>query len=264
MDVKSFYKRKQEENEEGSVSAGRAASVAPRQTEHSYTKPKRQLDPDMVWRVFPRQQMAFDFAKTCWQSVVVFAFESEEFGHQGQRKYLVTTYYHFSRRYLAMNPPRHFYEVITEGAVCRLYFDIEFNLDVNPDIPSITVLETFIEYVCYQLSVSFKLSCGRDHVLDLDSSNEHKFSRHLIFHLPNAIFTNNIHAGNWVLYICDQLRSLKSALEGGMELLDAWRAIFVPSTPPCPPAERLLMLFVLTEKGGRNLICDEGLQQCCG
>ena len=34
------------------------------------------------------------------QSVVVFAFESEEFGHQGQRKYLVTTYYHFSRRYL--------------------------------------------------------------------------------------------------------------------------------------------------------------------
>lgn len=27
----------------------------------------RQLDPDTVWRVFPRQQMAFDFAKTCWQ-----------------------------------------------------------------------------------------------------------------------------------------------------------------------------------------------------
>ena len=85
----------------------------------------RQLDPDVVWRVFPRQQMAFDFAKTCWQvviivescvclrairapiitcylpqSVAVFAFESEELGHQGQRKYLVTTYYHFSQKYL--------------------------------------------------------------------------------------------------------------------------------------------------------------------
>ena len=27
----------------------------------------RHLDPDIVWRVFPRQQMAFDFTKTCWQ-----------------------------------------------------------------------------------------------------------------------------------------------------------------------------------------------------
>ena len=34
------------------------------------------------------------------QSVAVFAFESEEFGNKGQRKYLVTTYYHFSHRYL--------------------------------------------------------------------------------------------------------------------------------------------------------------------
>lgn len=34
------------------------------------------------------------------QSAVVFAFESEEFGNQGQRKYLVTTYYHFSMKYL--------------------------------------------------------------------------------------------------------------------------------------------------------------------
>ena len=34
------------------------------------------------------------------QSVAVFAFESEEFGHQGQRKYLVTTYHRFARQYL--------------------------------------------------------------------------------------------------------------------------------------------------------------------
>ena len=34
------------------------------------------------------------------QSVAVFAFESEEFGCQGQRKYLVTTYPLFARKYL--------------------------------------------------------------------------------------------------------------------------------------------------------------------
>lgn len=99
------------------------------------------------------------------------------------------------------------------GAVCRLYFDIEFNLDVNPHTPPIPVLNTFIEvnvnsiditgalchpilqYVCYQLNVSFELKCDRSHVVDLDSSNEKKFSRHLIFHLSNAVFSNNIQAG---------------------------------------------------------------------
>ena len=145
----------------------------------------------------------------------------------------------------------------TKSTTLHSYVTVSFNLLFH------VVKHSLMQYVCYQLSVSFKLSCGRDHALDLDSSNEHKFSRHLIFHLPNAIFTNNIHAGkcphkhlhdvvhvfsvlvthvylypyvgNWVLYICDQLRSLKSASEGGMELLDAWRAIFVPGTPPCPP-----------------------------
>ena len=70
-----------------------------------------------------------------------------------------------------MKPPKHFYEVITEGrkheitkliviyyylgAVCRLYFDIEFNLDMNPDILGITILETFIE-VCHKHT---KINC---------------------------------------------------------------------------------------------------------
>lgn len=51
------------------------------------------------------------------------------------------------------------------------------------------------QYVCYQLNVNFKLRCDRSHVVDLDSSSKQKFSRHLIFHLPNAVFTNNIQAG---------------------------------------------------------------------
>ena len=37
------------------------------------------------------------------QSSAVFAFESEDFGRQGQRKYLVTTYYEFGQRYLYVN-----------------------------------------------------------------------------------------------------------------------------------------------------------------
>ena len=31
------------------------------------------------------------------------------------------------------------------GAVCHLYFDIEFNIAVNPDTVGVAVLETFVE-----------------------------------------------------------------------------------------------------------------------
>ena len=34
------------------------------------------------------------------QSVGIFSFESEEFGREGQRRYIVATYYDFGRRYL--------------------------------------------------------------------------------------------------------------------------------------------------------------------
>ena len=61
-----------------------------------------------------------------------------------------------------------------------------------------------LQYVFYQLSVCFKLSCSRNHVLDLDSSTETKFSRHLVFHLPDTVFTNNLHAGRYILSNCTQ------------------------------------------------------------
>ena len=36
-----------------------------------------------------------------------------------------------------------------QGVVCRLYFDIEFKLNVNPDVPPIPTLETFIKVHVY-------------------------------------------------------------------------------------------------------------------
>ncbi len=42
------------------------------------------------------------------------------------------------------------------------------------------------------------MKCSRANILDLESSTEHKFSRHLIFHLPGAVFRNNAHAGGYL------------------------------------------------------------------
>jgi len=48
----------------------------------------------------------------------------------------------------------------------------------------------------------YDLTCSRKFIIDLDSSTPTKFSRHLIFHLPGAVFKDNIHAGNFVRHIC--------------------------------------------------------------
>ena len=78
------------------------------------------LEPEPVYKVFPRQKMALEFALNCYQvdsvidnvwcvkiidslsmqSVGIFSFESEEFGREGQRRYIVATYYDFGKRYL--------------------------------------------------------------------------------------------------------------------------------------------------------------------
>lgn len=41
--------------------------------------------------------------------------------------------------------------------------------------------------------VEFGIEMTRRDVLELDSSTDRKFSRHLIVHVPGAVFLNNFH-----------------------------------------------------------------------
>ena len=73
------------------------------------------------WYVFGRQQAAFDFANRHIQNLHVFSFEVPGKEAQDYRKYLVTTYQDFWRRYQLLAPEdRHFYEVIPEGKWIQL------------------------------------------------------------------------------------------------------------------------------------------------
>ncbi|XP_031568860.1 DNA-directed primase/polymerase protein-like [Actinia tenebrosa] len=163
-------------------------------------------DPIPVFKRFPLQQLAFDYAKTCSKDVHVF---SEEIECGGKRRYLVATFDQFWQVYRKLErDQRHYYEVIIEGAACKLYFDLEFIKDLNPDSNGIEMVEIFIKYVCHQIKQSFGISCDRKHVIDLDSSTETKFSRHLIFCLPNALFKDNTHVGNFVNHICFSILNL--------------------------------------------------------
>lgn len=51
------------------------------------------------------------------------------------------------------------------------------------------------QYICEKLMELYGVKCTTDDVLNLDSSTDDKFSRHLIFNLQNAAFKDNIHVG---------------------------------------------------------------------
>ncbi|XP_024615684.1 DNA-directed primase/polymerase protein isoform X10 [Neophocaena asiaeorientalis asiaeorientalis] len=150
-------------------------------------------EPPSIWKLFHRQTQAFNFVKSCKEDVHVFALEYKV--GDGQRIYLVTTYtqlwfYYKSRRNLL-----HCYEVIPENAVCKLYFDLEFNRLANPGADGKKMVALLIEHVCKALQQFYRVRCSAEDVLNLDSSTNEKFSRHLIFQLHDVAFKDNIHVG---------------------------------------------------------------------
>ncbi|XP_060552472.1 DNA-directed primase/polymerase protein-like [Ruditapes philippinarum] len=160
--------------------------------------PYRILGPTTSWQIFYRQQEAFQYTKSTAKDLHVFAFESESFeGNTGQRLYLSTSYPVFWHYYSQLDEDKRLhYEVIPEGAVCKLYFDLEYDKTVNQDCDGDHMVAIFIQFVCKALMAIFNVSCTRKDVLDLQASTERKFSRHLIFQMKNAAFKDNIHAGS--------------------------------------------------------------------
>ncbi|XP_063316069.1 DNA-directed primase/polymerase protein isoform X2 [Pelobates fuscus] len=163
-------------------------------------KPKlgKPWQPTSIWKLFPRLALAFNYAKTCKEDVHVFALETV-IGDTERRLYLVTTYTEFWFYYVKhRNSLAHCYEVIPADAVCKLYFDLEFYIPTNPSANGEKMVALVIEFFIKKLQEIYNIKCSADCVLNLDSSTEDKFSRHLIFVLPNTAFKDNIHVGNFV------------------------------------------------------------------
>ncbi|XP_051686406.1 DNA-directed primase/polymerase protein isoform X1 [Oryctolagus cuniculus] len=156
----------------------------------------RPEQPPSIWKLFRRQTEAFNFVKSCKQDVHVFALEYKM--GDGQRIYLVTTYAQLWFYYKSRKNLLHCYEVIPESAVCKLYFDLEFNKPANPGADGKKMVALLIEHVCRALQDLYSVRCSAEDVFNLDSSTDEKFSRHLIFQLHDVAFKDNIHVGNFV------------------------------------------------------------------
>ncbi|NXP89818.1 PRIPO protein, partial [Passerina amoena] len=154
--------------------------------------------PSSVWKIFSRQAEAFNYVKACEEDVHVFALEKNT--QSGQRFYLVTTYEELWFYYTqgCKTSLMHCYEVIPEKDACKLYFDLEFYKPANPDADGKSMVMKLIELVSQKLKEFYDVNCSLEDVLNLDSSTDEKFSRHLIFLPQKTVFKDNTHIGNFV------------------------------------------------------------------
>ncbi|XP_014889295.1 DNA-directed primase/polymerase protein isoform X2 [Poecilia latipinna] len=226
--------------------------------------------PSSVWKLFPRQNLAISFAHSFKEAVHVFALEKEK-ASLGQRIYLVTSYselWHYYRVY--PQSLMHCYEVIPEGAVCKLYFDLEFHKPSNKGSDGKSMVSLLIQYVCDKLVEVYGVECSVKNVLNLDSSTEEKFSRHLIFMLQNAAFKDNIHVGRFIHAILQpiisKLKSDSRLHEGDISLTDD-RHTNIDSAPAQSPERKrqkqevrdLSFLLVKNKDGRDGLFVDLGV-----
>ncbi|NXT54723.1 PRIPO protein, partial [Pluvianellus socialis] len=173
--------------------------------------------PSSVWKIFCRQAEAFNYVKTCKEDVHVFALEKNT--QSGQRFYLVTTYkelwFYYTIGY--KTSLMHCYEVIPEKDACKLYFDLEFYKPANPGADGKSMVAKLIELVSQKLKELYNVNCSAKDVLNLDSSTDEKFSRHLIFLPQKTVFKDNINVGNFV----------RTILQPAVRLIES-KAIVIP------------------------------------
>ncbi|NXV12421.1 PRIPO protein, partial [Cepphus grylle] len=181
-------------------------------------KLSKPFQPSSVWKIFCRQAEAFNYVKTCKEDVHVFALE--KITQSGQRFYLVTTYkelwFYYTKGY--KTSLMHCYEVIPEKDACKLYFDLEFYKPANPVADGESMVAKLIELVSQKLKELYDVNCSAKDVLNLDSSTDEKFSRHLIFLPQKTVFKDNIHVGNFV----------RTILQPAIRLMKSEAAVVIP------------------------------------
>ncbi|XP_022655672.1 DNA-directed primase/polymerase protein-like isoform X1 [Varroa destructor] len=86
---------------------------------------------------------------------------------------------------------RRYYEMVREEAACKLYFDLEFNKLLNPDVNGDSLTVKFVDFVCAQITSLTGINVAYEDVLILKSDSDRKYSAHLIVNVDEICFRNN-------------------------------------------------------------------------
>ncbi|XP_065556795.1 DNA-directed primase/polymerase protein-like [Artemia franciscana] len=157
-----------------------------------------------VWKVFPKQDECLSFISHSKLDLKAFSCEYKLADAHGKRNFLAA---HPHLLWIRLNErplkERCFYEIITSGSECKLYFDIEFDKRLNPELDGADTVRIFMKCVEYYIRVHFEKEVKIHDVLILDATTEKKFSCHLVY--DTVIFNSNIHAGYFVLNIVEEI-----------------------------------------------------------
>ena len=89
---------------------------------------------------------------------------------------------------------RHFYEILQPTKPTHLYVDVEYDKTCNSDLGDICVIIDKRIRVAYE--VIFGLDVSDVQKIELDASNDKKYSRHFIYRMVNGqMFVNPFHCG---------------------------------------------------------------------
>ena len=138
---------------------------------------------------------------------------SYEYLSCGSRYFIVITYKFFLSFYLKLEPLcRCWYEILLPNLFCKLYFDIEYDKNLNSQQDWFNGFKFFMKQLNKYLYCKSKINCilfGEKYFAEkiadgeyiiMDASNEHKFSRHIILHLYKIIlFRNQFEVKKFVL-----------------------------------------------------------------
>lgn len=117
----------------------------------------------------------------------------------GAKKFIVTNPATFLEMYLALKPERRvYYEMIPDGVPIKLYMDFEFKRRENPGLNENEMIEKIISGVRTAVKIPDVTP------LQLDSSNEIKASRHLIFPI---VFKTKADVKAFVIHLVNELKS---------------------------------------------------------
>ncbi|KAF6773619.1 hypothetical protein AHF37_06653 [Paragonimus kellicotti] len=106
------------------------------------------MGPTAVRKIFHKQEDALNFARSFGPDMMVFSYESSSFGQGGQRLFLACGVQSFFHYYRQMNPSaRCHYEVIPTYRPAKLYLDLEFYVDRNPEADAEKAASTFVRFV---------------------------------------------------------------------------------------------------------------------
>lgn len=139
-----------------------------------------------------------------------------------------------------------FNQIIPEYSPCRLYLDLEYSKELNPNSDGPSMTNTIIDIFCAYFLYHWGLPYNTYNVLNLDSSTSAKFSRHVIFNIKDVAFKDSYHVGRLVKSVCKDIMDGASAEEN------------LHSALSCFSRGKLEQLFVQTSKD-RRLFVDTGV-----